>query len=108
MRLYKFIRPTYSQPHLILYYFYDPDSQTIAHDSGVVRKGNCTKELEVQFLSSNSSELAERMWKEELVELLSRAHADVGLMWGRMDLSEREKLAIVADMCKVLCATPST
>ena len=40
------------------------------------------EELEVQFLSSNSSELAERMWKEELVELLSRAHADVGLMWG--------------------------
>jgi hypothetical protein len=47
------------------------------------------------------------MWKEELVELLSRAHADVGRMWGRTDSSEREKLAIVADMCKVLCATPS-
>jgi hypothetical protein len=78
-----------------------------AHDSGVVRKGNCTKELVVQFSSSNSSEQAERMWKEELVELLSRAHANVGLMWGRTDSSEREKLAINADMCKVLCATPS-
>ena len=42
------------------------------------------------------------MWKEELVELPSRAHADVGRMWGRTDSREREKLAIVADMCKVL------
>ena len=81
-----------------------------AHDTGAVsecEKGNCTKELEVQFSSSNSSELAERTQKEELADLLSRAHADVGLMWGRTDLSEREKLAIVANMCKVLCATPS-
>ena len=78
-----------------------------AHDSGVVRKGNCTKELEVQFSSRNSSELAERMLKEALVELLSWAHADVGLMWGRTDSSKQEKLAIVADMCKVFCATPS-
>ena len=61
----------------------------------------------MQFSSSNSLELTERMWKEELVELFSREHADVGRMRGRMDLSEREKLAIVADMCKVLCATPN-
>jgi hypothetical protein len=48
------------------------------------------------------------MWKEELVELLSRAHADVGLMWGQTDSSEQGKLAIVADiMCNMLCATPS-
>ena len=32
------------------------------------------------------------MWKEELVELLSWAHADVGLMWGRTDSSERGKV----------------
>ena len=34
-----------------------------AHDSGVVsecKKGNCTKELDVQFLSSNSSNETER------------------------------------------------
>jgi len=34
-----------------------------AHDTGVMserEKGNCTKELEVQFLSSNSSDETER------------------------------------------------
>jgi len=38
-----------------------------AHDTGVVsesEKGNCTKELEVQFLSSNSSDQIERMLEE--------------------------------------------
>ena len=37
-----------------------------AHDTGVVsecKKGNCTKELEVQFLSSNSSDETKRLLK---------------------------------------------
>ena len=38
-----------------------------AHDTGVMsesEKGNCMKELEVQFLSSNSSDETERMLEE--------------------------------------------
>jgi hypothetical protein len=41
-----------------------------AHNTGVVsKKGNCTKELVVQFLSSTSSDQTERTRKEELIEL---------------------------------------
>ena len=38
---------------------------------------------------------------------LSRAHAYVGLMWGRTDSSERGKVGNCCCMCKVLCATQS-
>jgi hypothetical protein len=57
----------------------------------------------VQFSSSNSSELAKRMWKEELVELLSWAHADVGLMWGQTDLSKWGKSWQLLPICARCC-----
>jgi len=43
---------------------------------------------EVQFSSSNSSDQTEHTRKEELIKLLSRAHANVWPNWSR---SEREK-----------------
>ena len=59
----------------------------------------------VHFLSSTSLDQTESTRKEELIELLSRrAHANVRPNRSR---SEREKLAIVASMREVLCATPS-
>ena len=51
-----------------------------AHDTGVVsvcEKGNCTKELEVQFSSSNSSEPSVGSKNEPPVQTPSRTHADV-------------------------------
>jgi len=70
-----------------------------AHDTGVVserKKGDCTKELVVQFSLSNG-------WNRALAEILSPFRLLLKLMpmWSR---SVRGKSW---SMCEVLCATPS-